>query len=158
MLEKYEIPKRSCHIFIRRDLTSLHNDDSFITKVKETTKKIEESNDEIKIGQYAKEYFSSYFQTQISEEEINNFTSKEWCHDTFGICYPILKQVDTKLPISEQVNYNNQYRRYYSSPVLKINGKDYIICSQWFAQFKPKLMEWISSNSVSMKINKDESI
>ncbi len=155
MLEKYEIPKRNCHIFIRRDLTSLHSDN---TKLQETAQKLEESDDEIKIGQYAKEYFISYFQSHTSESDINNFTDKAWCHDTFGICYPILKQVDTKLPISEQVNYNNQYRRYYSTPVLKINENDYIICSQWFAQFKPKLMYWINSNSVSMIINKNENI
>ncbi|MCM1212244.1 MAG: hypothetical protein NC318_11630 [Blautia sp.] len=155
MLEKYEIPKRSCHIFIRRDLTSLHSDNA---KLQEAAQKLEESNNEIKIGQYAKEYFVSYFQSHTSESDINKFTDKKWCHDTFGICYPILKQVDIKLPINEQVNYNNQYRRYYSSPVLKINEKNYIICSQWFAQFKPKLINWINSNSVSIEINKNNGI
>lgn len=155
MLEKYEIPKRNCHIFIRRDLTSLHSGN---TKLQETAQKLEESNDEIKIGQYAKEYFVSYFQSHTSEEDISHFTNKDWCHETFGICYPILKQVDKKLPISEQVNYNNQYRRYYSNPVLEINEKNYIICSQWYTQFKPKLVNWINSNSVLMTINKDQNI
>ena len=155
MLEKYEIPKRNCHIFIRRDLTSLHSEN---TKLQETAQKLEESNDEIKIGQYAKEYFASYFQTNTSEADISHFTNKDWCHETFGICYPILKQIDKKLPISEQVNYNNQYRRYYSNPVLNINGKDYIICSQWYTQFKPKLVNWINSNSVLLTINKDQNI
>lgn len=155
MLEKYEIPKRNCHIFIRRDLTSLHSDNA---NLQEAAHKLEKSNDEIKIGQYAKEYFASYFKTHTSESDVIDFTNKDWCHNTFGICYPILKQVDPKLPINEQVNYNNQYRRYYSNPVLKINEKSYIICSQWFAQFKPKLMKWINSNSVSIEINKNESI
>ncbi len=155
MLEKYEIPKRNCHIFIRRDLTSLHNDNS---KLQETAQKLEESTDEIKIGQYAKEYFTAYFQSHTTEDDINRFTDKDWCHDTFGICYPILKKVDNRLPISEQVNYNNQYRRYYSSPILKINDNYYIICSQWFAHFKPKLVDWINSNSISMTINRDENI
>lgn len=153
MLEKYEIPKRHCHIFIRRDLTSLHNNS---IKKHTTTKKLEESNNEIKIGQYAKEYFTSYFQTDNSEEEINNFTNKEWCHNTFGICYPILKQVDINIPINEQVNYNNQYRRYYTNPVLKINEKNYIICSQWFASFKPKLIDWINSKSEKSIVNVNE--
>lgn len=127
-------------------------------KYKKLHKNLEESNDEIKIGQYAKEYFASYFQSHTSETNITNFTDKDWSHDTFGICYPILKLIDTKFPINEQVNYNNQYRRYYSSPVLKINEKSYIICSQWFAQFKPKLMNWINSNSDSKEINKNDSI
>lgn len=146
MLEKFEIPKRNCHFFIRRDLTSLHNNGISVKTQEKIIKKIQESNDEVKIGQYAKEYFAFYFQKQISEEELNRFTNKDWCHDTFGICYPILKQVDIKLPISEQVNYNNQYRRYYSNPVLNINGSNYIICSRWYAESKSKLIDWIKNN------------
>lgn len=140
MLEKYEIPKRSCHIFIRRDLTSLHTK---YENSKQTVKELEETDNEIKIGQYAKEFFTKYFQDNISEDCVQQFTDKTWCHDTFGIRYPILKQVDINLPIGEQVKYNNEYRRYYVSPVLNINEKNYIICSQWYPQFKPKLIAWI---------------
>lgn len=156
MLEKYEIPKRNCHLFIRRDLTSLHNNNISHLKAENATKMIEASEDEIKIGQYAKEYFTSYFQFNISTEEINRFTNKEWCHTTFGICYPILKEVDIKIPISEQVNYNNQYRRYYTNPVLKIRNKHYIICSQWFSSFKPKLLSWIKNNNLDNKHNNSQ--
>lgn len=156
MLEKYEIPKRQCNLFIRRDLASLHND-STKRNIYEAAKNIEESSDEIGIGRYAKEYFSNYFQNNMPKEEIDQFTNKEWCHNTFGICYPILKQVNSKIPIGEQLNYNNQYRRYYKNPVLKINGNEYIICSQWFSNFKPKLISWInkSSNNSSSNLNDD---
>lgn len=111
------------------------------------THKLEESNDEIKIGQYAKEYFTSYFQTDISDDVIKNFTDKQWCHDTFGIRYPILKQINVNIPVSEQVNYNNEYRRYYVKPVLEIKSNHYIICQEWYAEFKPKLIDWINNNS-----------
>jgi hypothetical protein len=140
MLEKYEIPKRNCHIFIRRDLTSLHTK---YENSKQTVKELEETDNEIKIGQYAKEFFTKYFQDNISDDCVQQFTDKTWCHDTFGIRYPILKQVDINLPIGEQVKYNNEYRRYYVNPVLNINEKNYIICSQWYPQFKPKLIAWI---------------
>lgn len=149
MLEKYEISKRQCHIYIRRDFASIHNDKNKLDM--ETTKNLQQSNDEIKIGQYAKEYFTKYFQSNISKEEIENFTNRDWCHDTFGICYPILKLVDISIPIKEQVNYNNQYRRYYSNPILNINNNHYIICSQWYSSFKTKLISWINNQQ---KFNK----
>lgn len=46
-------------------------------------------------------------------------------------------------PIKEQLNYNNSYGRYWKTPVLEIKGKHYIMCSQWFKQFKEKLDRWI---------------
>lgn len=154
MLEKYEIPKRKCHIFIRRDFTSIHNTNTELNKAEQNVIK---ENAEIKIGQYAKEYFSSYFKTHTSKDVISKFLDKNWCHDTFGICYPILKEINASIPISEQVNYNNEYRRYYVSPVLDINNRNYIICSQWYPHFKSKLVQWISETTES-SIIKDDSI
>lgn len=71
--------------------------------------------------------------------------NKYWCNENFGICYPLLKEVDITRPITEQKNYNNEYGRYWTKPVLRINGKDYILCSQWFRGFQPKLDKWVES-------------
>lgn len=48
--------------------------------------------------------------------------------------------------ISDQKNYNNEYGRYWIKPILEINGKHYIICSQWFKSFQEKLNTWIEKN------------
>lgn len=104
---------------------------------------------DIKIGQRAKEYFIKYFSDTSKQYDFKNFLNKYWCHDTFGICYPLLKEVDITIPISKQKGYNNNYGRYWTKPVLKINGKHYIICSQWFKEFQCNLDKWISENPIS---------
>ena len=85
-----------------------------------------------------------YFSDSNRKYELKNFTNKYWCNDNFGICYPLLKEVDITTPISQQKGYNNDYARYWTKPILELNGKHYIICSQWFEDFRPKLDKWIS--------------
>lgn len=58
------------------------------------------------------------------------------------------------MPISKQKGYNNDYARYWTKPILKINGIHYIICSQWFEEFRGKLDMWIDkqiTQSISHK-------
>lgn len=76
------------------------------------------------------------------------FFNKYWCHDNFGICYPLLKEVDVAIPISKQKGYNNDYGRYWTKPILEIDGQHYIICSQWYEEFREKLNNWISGNPI----------
>lgn len=60
------------------------------------------------------------------------------------------------IPISKQKGYNNEYGRYWTKPVLEINGKHYILCSQWFAEFQEKLDIWIheqDSPTIEPKMN-----
>jgi len=111
--------------------------------VGEQKKNINEATD-IKIGQLAREYFTKYFSDASKQYDLKNFLNKCWCHDTFGICYPLLKEVDMTIPISKQKGYNNNYGRYWVKPILRINGKYYIICSEWYPQFREKLDKWIS--------------
>ncbi len=54
------------------------------------------------------------------------------------------------LPISKQKGYNNEYARYWTKPVLEINGIHYIICSQWFEEFREKLDSWIKRQETQM--------
>ncbi len=64
-----------------------------------------------------------------------------------GICYPLLKEVDLSISISQQKGYNNEYARYWTKPILEINGKHYIMCSQWFENFRTKVDDWIDKQS-----------
>lgn len=96
-----------------------------------------------KIGEFAKDYFTAYFSGMSKQYDLTNFLNKYWCNEHLGICYPLLKKVDVTKPISEQKNYNNEYARYWTKPVLKINNSHYIMCSQWFEHFQEKLEDWI---------------
>ena len=77
--------------------------------------------------------------------------NKYWCNENFGICYPLLKEVDISKPIKEQLNYNNAYGRYWKTPVVEIKGKQYIMCSQWFKQFRDKLDKWVQKQNCKKK-------
>ena len=81
--------------------------------------------------------------------DLSNYLNMYWCHDKFGICYPLLKKVDITVPISQQKGYNDEYGRYWTKPVLVINNNHYIICSQWYEEFRENLEKWISENPLT---------
>ena len=62
--------------------------------------------------------------------------------------------MDISIPISKQKGYNNQYGRYWTKPVLELNGKHYIICSQWFDEFRDRLNKWINEQNTKPFNNK----
>lgn len=103
---------------------------------------------EKKIGEYARDYFTVYFSSKGKQYDLKNFLNKDWCNEHLGICYPLLKEVDITKPIADQKNYNNEYARYWTKPVLQINGKHYIMCSQWFKGFQEKLDKWIEEETI----------
>ena len=151
LLDKYKISRTAIEIFLESDRKPLHGQQpigKYINKkVNEViNSEIIEVKNDIKIGAYAKEYFTYYFSDTTHEYELENFLNKYWCIDNLGICYPLLKEVDMAIPISKQKGYNNEYSRYWTKPVLEINGKYYILCSQWFARFREKLDKWINKN------------
>ena len=57
------------------------------------------------------------------------------------------------IPISKQKGYNNEYARYWAKPVLEINKKHYILCSQWYKEFQEKLDQWINECSSDLLVN-----
>lgn len=74
-----------------------------------------------------------------------------------GICYPLLKEIDETKPVSEQKNYNNEYARYWIKPIFEINGKKYIMCSQWFKGFQEKFDKWTDEQNIYSKIDSTKS-
>lgn len=158
LLDKFKIPRTAIKIFLESDRKPLRGQQpigKYVTKQKRTNNKKPENNIEndeqnIKIGKYAKEYFSNFFSDSANKYDINNFLDIIWCHDHFGICYPLLKEVDITLPITKQKGYNNEHARYWVKPVLEINEAHYIICSQWFEEFRGKLDKWIESQALQI--------
>ena len=88
------------------------------------------------------------FSNTEKKYDLKNFLNKYWCNEHLGICYPLLKEIDDTKPISEQRNYNNEYARYWIKPVLLINGKKYLLCSQWFKGFQEKFDRWVEEQNI----------
>lgn len=145
MLEKYKIPKHKCLIYLRKDYSSLHGENKNLETINDIYVNKPDTSS-IKIDKYAKEYFFKFFQRPVSDEQLDNFLDKEWCHDNLGICYPLLKKVDVYKPLSKQRGYNNQYGVYYANEFI-VNNEKYLLCSQWIESFRPKLDIWIQKQN-----------
>lgn len=122
--------------FYKKKLSSIEEDETISNSAKK------------KIGEYVRDYFTVYFADRTRQYDITNFLNKYWCNEHLGICYPLLKEIDETKPVSEQKNYNNEYARYWIKPIFTINGKKYIMCSQWFKGQQEKFDKWVEGESV----------
>lgn len=163
LLDKFHIPRTAIEIFLESDRKPLHGQQPIGKYINDITYKenisqhgLENTDDkpDIKIGKYAKDFFEKYFSSRTRHYNISNFLNKDWCHDKFGICYPLLKEVDMSIPISKQKGYNNEYGRYWIKPILEINDSYYILCSQWFEEFREKLDKWIEEQETQISDSK----
>lgn len=169
LLDKYKIPRTAISIFLESDRKPKHgqvpigkylNGMEFESKKKLISETDNDEQAEKKIGEYVREYFTNYFLDTTKQYDLKNFLNKYWCNDNFGICYPLIKEVDITKSISDQKNYNNEYARFWTKPVLQINGKHYILCSQWFRGFQEKFDEWVDKQNPTLVSlpNMEESI
>ncbi len=156
LLDKYRIPRTAINIYLESDRKPKHGqipigkflNGEFNKKLSNEGEYKSVDSPEKKIGKYVRDYFSVYFADKTKEYDITNFLNKYWCNEHLGICYPLLKEIDETKPVSEQKNYNNEYARYWIKPILEINGKKYIMCSQWFKGFQEKFDKWVESESI----------
>lgn len=169
LLDKFRITRTAINIYLESDRKPKHGQipiGKFLNGNIEFYKKTLDSNEcerksddspKKKIGQYVRDYFTVYFSDTTRQYDIANFLNKGWCNEHLGICYPLLKEIDETKPVSEQKNYNNEYARYWIKPILTINDKKYIMCSQWFKGFQEKLDKWIESENIGyLKIKQEE--
>ncbi len=159
LLDKFRLSQNIINIYLESDRKPKHgqipigkflNGNMNFNKKKlnnETEYKSVDSQEK-KIGEYARDFFTVYFSNKAKQYNLNGFLNKNWCNEHLGICYPLLKEIDISKPIAEQKNYNNEYARYWIKPILEINGKHYIMCSQWFKGFQEKLDKWIDEGTV----------
>ena len=154
LLAEYHISEISFSVFLRIDERAKYGKKpigKFLNTEnpeRENNLSNEEKRDfEKKIGEYARDYFTVYFSNKTNKFDLANFLDKEWCGERFGIGYPLLKEVDPVIPISEQKKYDKVLSRYWIKPIVDINGKSYVICSQWFWYLRDKLDKWIREES-----------
>jgi hypothetical protein len=146
LLHSLKIPTMNYKVYLRKDLSSLHNKTGvqLINNLNTENTSTDEIADESeqKIGKYAVSVFKKIFKEPISKEELANMQDKEWSHDNLGIRYPLLKKYVTGVSIKEQTKYKDSHSRYYKD-IFLVNNKQYFLCSQWFEEFRPKLDNWL---------------
>ena len=91
---------------------------------------------ELKIGRIAQLVLKPLLESgSIGEDEIERLQDKEYSNSEFKLNFPLL--------VRDSAEYDKV--RYYKEP-LKINGKTYLMCSQWTERNRESLMTWIKSH------------
>lgn len=147
MLGEFNIPRRLFTIYLSRDLSSLHNNQNTITPSNENSAldHSSASDSELKIAQYAVKHLKEIFDKPIPKVELENLQNEQWCHEVFGICYPLLKKYDPSLPLKEQLRYKNQKKdRSFYKDIYTVNGEQFLLCQEWYEKSRPKFDNWLS--------------
>ncbi len=58
---------------------------------------------------------------------------------TFGLSFPVLKEINDNRPLSEQTKDHKGRPRYWSQ---KFGNGKYLICSQWYPKHRKKFLDW----------------
>ncbi|MDR2870360.1 MAG: hypothetical protein LBV04_07920 [Deferribacteraceae bacterium] len=96
----------------------------------------------MKVGEYVQTATKELFANRaISKEEITKLLTLEYSKSIFNIPFPILKEVDSNKPLTEQKRDTKGYNRYYNF-TLTAYGKQYLLCSQWFEPHYDSFETW----------------
>lgn len=100
---------------------------------------------EIKIGKLASTVLRQTLGRGIDPNELVKLQESEYSKNTFGINYPLLfLQEDTD---------HVRKTHYYRDPV-KINGKNYLMCQEWFENpnnnDRPQLIAWLLAHQAAV--------
>lgn len=93
--------------------------------------------DDVKVGKLVQTTFRDLIMYDVNPFEIMNLQDLKYSKETFGLSFPVL--------VSAESNYDKA--RYYSKPVT-INGRQYMLCSQWYEKNKAPLVQWISKYKI----------
>ena len=93
---------------------------------------------EVAIGAYVKKEMQDLLNRRVlSDNEINNLKSAEYCRNTFGIYFAVFKDYDRSIPVSEQIKIG-KYNRYWKT----VFADKYLVCSQWHKGHREKFVAW----------------
>lgn len=95
--------------------------------------------------------FAKYFADR-STANINKFFNISWCHANLGLnSLPLLAEVETVSNASDVTlkKSNLPSQCYWSSPIMYLNNKKYVICNQWTDDNITNLLIWFRRNGIT---------
>lgn len=116
----------------------------FLLKQNESIKPIYVQTETRKIGKLAQDVFKRLLcSNSFPESEIRNLCDPGYSAETFGLSYPVLKLYDPRIPFDEQKRDANGYNRFYNYPLPCVDGRSYLLSSQWVeAYHRKKFDKW----------------
>jgi hypothetical protein len=82
---------------------------------------------------------------KIPNTKIQLLQTKAYSKETFNLNFPLLKEINYTNDVDQQKKDLKGRNRYYKSPI-KVNGKKYLLCSQWYDYNRQYLLNWIELN------------
>lgn len=115
----------------------------------DTSNSITTSVTQFKIGVTVRSIFATLEQGhrtleqehRLTQKDINNLCDPNYCKNTFGINYPVLVPFEGKYDVA----FINGYPRYFTSKIYTFNGKDYLLCSEWYEDYRTDLYKWYNA-------------
>lgn len=95
-----------------------------------------------KIGSYVKNALIKLFlSNSFSASMIDDMCTIVWSKQYLKLGYPLLKVIDNSADIHEQIKINGN-NRYWKESIC-INGRSYVMCSQWFESQRSVFNDWL---------------
>lgn len=124
------------HMFEGRDPRESSNQDGTAPVQTPVSQISDATCAELKIGRIAQLVLKPLLESgSIGEDEIERLQDKEYSNSEFKLNFPLL--------VRDSAEYDKV--RYYKE-LFKINGKTYLMCSQWTDRNREPLMTWIKSH------------
>ncbi|MEH6942048.1 HNH endonuclease [Bacillus sp. JJ722] len=79
---------------------------------------------------------------KIPITEIQLLQTQEYSKSTLNLNYPLLKEINYMSDVDQQKKDHKGRNRYYKTPIV-VNGKKYLLCSQWYNYNRQYLLKWI---------------
>lgn len=110
-------------------------------------KKNSSEEPELKIGAFVKANFSRLVESgNISEEVIQDCLDAKWSRDVLNLGHAFLKEISEDVSLKEQMRDDNGYIRYWKQKYV-INGKEYIVCKEWYESNRKYFNNWLTTFS-----------
>ena len=126
------------------DITHLFRDTGadVSTKKPKLMRPVGQSN-ECKIGEYIRSKFIALSANdRLTHDVVEHLSDLGYCKEYFRLNFPLLIQI---VPENELIRVD-KHSRYWTKPILRIKGKEYLLCSQWFEYQRPHFITWLKAN------------
>jgi NAD-dependent SIR2 family protein deacetylase len=80
----------------------------------------------------------------VPTTELQLLQTQEYSKKTFNLNFPLLKEINYTKDLDQQKKDIKGRNRYYKTPII-LNGKKYLLCSQWYDYNRQYLLKWIES-------------
>lgn len=107
-----------------------------------------------KIGQHVRATMAELAAAgRLSSETIEKLQDVDYCKRTFRLGHPFLKILNNRQSLRSQRMDGNGYGRYWSVP-LKIDDREFLMCSQWLDWQRELFDRWVKDLEVTQDLGR----